>query len=153
MRRLGSGERLVQTARCEAKATPGKLASQVEQIENDLKMEMRRPAAVFMGCADARKCFSSRDALADFQPRSGILWRDARTDVKNGPASPAFMLENYQRAVVERRGVVGERVNCAVEWRVDRGAGRGEKIHAEMNGAALREAGLGLRLPVRSEER
>ena len=48
-------------------------------------------------------------------------------------------MKDDDRAVIERRGVVGERVDRGVEGSADRSAGLDEKINAKMNGATLRK--------------
>ena len=50
----------------------GKIRAQIQQIQNDLKMKMRRPAAIFVGAADAREFLPPRDGLADFQLRESV---------------------------------------------------------------------------------
>ena len=45
----------------------GKIGGAIEKVENNLKMQMRRPAAIFARVADVREDFATRDALANFQ--------------------------------------------------------------------------------------
>src|ERR1700682_1929209 len=110
-------------------------------------MEMGCPAAVFFGCADAREFFSASDPLPYFQVREGFCVEVARQS-KECASVTSVVLQNYQRTVIERCGVVRQRVNYTVERRMDRSARLSEQIHPQMNGSTLFQ-----RTCIRAEQR
>ncbi len=78
-----------------------------------------------MDVADAGELLSTRDALADLE-RVKSFSGEVAVEREKLQAVAGGMAKNHERAVVERRGIDGDGVNDAVEWRVDRRAGRGE---------------------------
>ena len=116
----------------------GKIRGTIEKVENDLKMNMRRPAAIFPGVADVSKNLATGDVLANFQrrKRSGGEMAVKSEEVEAGGRGVAKYDDG---AVIERRGIVCQRVDRGVERGGNGIAGCDEQIEAEMNGAALSE--------------
>ena len=114
----------------------GKIRGTIEKVENDLKMKMRRPAAIFASVADVGEDFAARDVLADFQRRE-CRGGEMAVESEEFDAGSRSVVKDDDGAVIERRGIVGERVDGGVERGRNGSAGFDEEIEAEMNGAAL----------------
>jgi hypothetical protein len=118
------------------KGNTGKIAGTIEKVENDLKMKMRRPAAVFASVADMSEDFAAGDALAHFERRERcggeMAVKGEEVDTRR-----RGVMKDDDGAVIEKRGVIRERVDGGVKRGVDGSARVDEEIEAEMNGAAL----------------
>ena len=98
----------------------------VQQVNDDLEMKVRRPAAVFVDVADAGELLSARDALAYLERVKGFS-REVAVEREKFQTVAGGMAKNHKRAVVERRSVDRDGVDDAIKRRMDRRAG-GERI-------------------------
>jgi len=114
----------------------GKIAGTIEKVENNLKMKMRRPAAVFASVANMGEDFAAGNALADSQRRErcGGEMAVESEEVDTGCRG---VMKDDDGAVIERRGVIREHVDGGAKRGGDGSARFDEKIETEMNGAAL----------------
>src|SRR5579859_3006462 len=103
-------------------------------------MEMRRPAAVFRRRSDFREFLPAGDLLTDAKlcqslrgemPVKSEELRCLATVVRER------VLQNHDRTVVERRGIVRHGMHNALEWSANRAARSDLKIDSQMNGAAF----------------
>jgi hypothetical protein len=99
---------------------------------------MRRPSAVFARVADVGEDFVAGNALADSERRKRC-GGEMTVESEELDARRRSVMKDDDGAVIERRSIVGERVDCGVERGGDRSARFDEEIEAEMNGAALSE--------------
>src|SRR6266481_1464687 len=111
-----------------------KIGPQLEQIENDLKMNVWRPAPVFLCRSDAREWLTSRNALARFQANERIFG-EMPVQREEFPAIAGFMPQDDQRSIVLRSGIIRDDVDHAIQRRDERSARLNKKVHAEVNGA------------------
>jgi hypothetical protein len=88
----------------------GKIAGTIEKVENNLKMKVRRPAAVFASVADMGEDFAAGNALADSQRRErcGGEMAVESEEVDTGCRG---VMKDDDGAVIERRGVIREHVD------------------------------------------
>ena len=114
----------------------GKIAGTIEKVENNLKMKVRRPAAVFASVADMGEDFAAGNALADSQRRErcGGEMAVESEEVDTGCRG---VMKDDDGAVIERRGVIREHVEGGAKRGGDGSARFDEEIETEMNGAAL----------------
>src|SRR5262245_31622172 len=115
-------------------ADAGKIAIPTEQVGDDLKVQVRRPPAIFTGRAQARDLFAFRGRLAGAQAFERFRAQMAVERVERAIIRGSVFQDDHM-SVIERRGVDGEVMNFAVNRREDRRAGFGEKIDAQMNRA------------------
>src|SRR5262245_24657802 len=117
-------------------ADAGEIAIGIEQIGDDLEVQVRRPSAVFDGRTEAGDLFAFRYGAAYAQ-----TFQRLRDKVAVGRAARAAprrpVSQDDHVAVIERRGVVCERIYLAFDRREDRRARFGKKIDAQMNRASL----------------
>jgi hypothetical protein len=113
-----------------------KIAIGIEQISDDLEVQMRRPSAVFAGRAEAGDLFALRYCLAYAQTFELLRAQMAIERIERVAARPPMFQDNHV-AVIERRGVAGERMSLALNRREGRSARFGEKIDAQMIRATL----------------
>src|SRR5580704_458925 len=99
-------------------------------------MKVRRPAAVFAGVADAGERLAARDALPHLEGVKCFA-REVPVEREKFQAVAGCVTKDYQRTVVERRGVDRDIVNDAIYGGTDRRAGRGEYIYPKMSGSPL----------------
>jgi hypothetical protein len=120
------------------KRDTGKICRVIEKIENDLEVEMSRPAAVFVGVADVCKDFASGDALASFERRER---RRGKVTVKGEEldAGRGRVMKDDDGTVIEGCGIVGERVDRGIEGGGDGRARLCEEIDAKVDGATFIE--------------
>jgi len=114
----------------------GKIGGTIEKVENDLKMKMRRPAAVFASVADMSEDFAAGNALAHFERRERCGGEMA-VESEEVDTRCRGVMKDDDGAVIEKRGVIRERLDGGVKRGGDGSAGFDEEIEAEMNGAAL----------------
>src|SRR5580658_2520126 len=100
----------------------GKIGTVVEQVQDNLKMKVRRPAAVFLSVTDPGELLSARDALAGLQPVKGFPCEVA-VEREKFHAVAGCVAKNHEWPVVERRGIDGDGVHDTVKQSVDRRAG------------------------------
>ena len=99
---------------------------------------MRRPSAVVLRAAERRDPLAALDALADRELRERRRIEVAVQRVER-VAVVGRVAQDDHAAVVEPAGVLVGRVDLAGERRVDRRAGLGEQIEAEVDRAVLVE--------------
>ena len=97
---------------------------------------MRRPAAVFASVADMGEDSPTGNALAEFQRRERCGGEMA-VESEEVHARCQGVMKDDDGAVIERRGVIRERVDGGVKRGGDGSARFDEQIETEMNGAAL----------------
>jgi hypothetical protein len=139
---IGIGRKTQPDGTLGGKGNTGKIGGAIEKVENDLEMEMRRPAAIFSGVANVREDFAAGDALAGLERGESSSGKVAveREEFDGGSRR---VMKDDDGTVVEWRVIVRERMNCGIERGGNGSTGFGEKIDAEMDGAAL---GEGIRL-------
>ena len=133
---IGIGRKAEPNRTLGGEGNAGKIGGAIKKVENDLKMKMRGPAAIFASVADVSEDFAARDALADFQ-RSERCGGEMTVESEEVEARRGHMVKDDDGAVIERCSIVGERVDSRAERGGNRSAGFDEEIQAEMNGAAL----------------
>src|SRR4029077_9624381 len=99
-------------------------------------MNVGRPAAIFVDVTDAGESLAARDALPHLECVKGFSGEVA-VEREKFEAVPGCVTKNYDRPVIERRGIDRDCVDEAVERRVDWRARSAEQIYAEMNGTPL----------------
>ena len=101
-----------------------------------MKMKMRRPAAVFASVADMSEDLAAGDALAHFERRERcggeMAVKGEEVDTRR-----RGVMKDDDGAVIEKRGVIRERVDDGVKRGGDGSSRVDEEIEAKMNGAAL----------------
>src|SRR5262245_4568032 len=117
-------------------ADAGKIAIGIERISNDLEVQVRRPSAVFTGRAEAGDLFAFRYGAAHAQPFERLRAQVA-IEREEGLAACRPVFQDNHVAIIERRGVVCERVQLAFNRREDRRARFCKKIDAQVNRASL----------------
>ena len=97
---------------------------------------MRSPSAVDIGGANSRQALTLRNRFTNAQAFQRLL---AQVAVKSKKAGSIIrgVLQDDDRPVVQGCFIVGEDVNGAGQWGVDRGAGLGKEIDTQMDHAAL----------------
>ena len=100
----------------------------LQQIDDDLKMKVRRPAAVFVDVANASELLATRDALADLDSVKGFA-REMAEQRKKLETVARCVMKNHERAVIERSSIDRDSVDHTFKWRVDRCAGSGEQVY------------------------
>ena len=93
-----------------------KIRAKLQQIENNLKMYVWHPAAVFIFRAHSRKFLSAPNALARFQMNERILGK-MPVECEKVLTITRFMLQNDQRSVILRCGIIGNNVDYAIQRR------------------------------------
>jgi len=94
----------------------------IQQIDDDLKMEMRGPATVFLDVANVSEHLAAPDAFAGLKRVEGTS-RQVSIEGEEFRSIASGVTKNHERAVVEGRGVDGNGVNDPVERRVNWRAG------------------------------
>ena len=135
-RAFGSGERLVQIARCEASATPGKSASRAEQVQDQLEVQVRRPVAVGRRGPHARDRLARLHGLADREAAERVL-RQVAVEGVEGRAVARLVPEDDEGSVVLRQGVVRQDVNDPGERGAHRRPRLDEEVDAQVHGTPL----------------
>ena len=102
-----------------------KIGATVEKIQDDLKVKMGYPAAVFVDVTDAGELLAARDALADLERVEGLSGEVA-VEREEFQALTGRVAKNDEWAIIQGRGVDRNGVNDAIERGVNRRAWRGE---------------------------
>src|SRR5580692_2058345 len=103
----------------------GKIGAVIEQINDDLEMQVRHPAAVFVYVADVGEWLAARDALSGLQCIKRLEGQVAieREEFK---AVARGVTKNNERPVIQGRSVDRDSMDDAVERRADWRARRGK---------------------------
>ena len=133
---IGVGRQAEPDGTLGGKGDAGKIGGAIEKVEDDLKMEMRRPAAIFASVADVRKDFATGNALTNFQRRKRRSGEMA-IESEEFDARCRRVVKDDDGAVIERRGIIGDRVDGRVKRGSNGRAGSNDKVDAEMHCAAL----------------
>ena len=91
-----------------------KIDAEFKQIQDDLKMNVWHPPAVFIRHAHSRKFFSTPNALPWFQ-RSNSFLRQMAVQREESLTVTRVVLQNDERSVVLRRRIVGHDVDHAIQ--------------------------------------
>ena len=114
----------------------GEVRVLLQEIEDHLEVEVRRPVAVHGRGADPRDRLSRLHALADREGEEGIPGQVAVERVERR-AVPGLVAEDDERPVVLGGGVVREDVYDAGQRRADRRLRLDEEVDPEVDGAPL----------------
>ena len=115
------------------------VAARAEHVEDDLKMQMRRPVAVDRKVPHGGEALPFADDRARDEAGKRLAGEVAvqRVEAERSPVVFHAVLEHDAGAIVERRRVVGEAVDDAVERGEDRRTGGQEDVEAEVHGTPL----------------
>ena len=115
----------------------GPIGAHTCQRIGQLKVQMRRPAAVAIRRAEPGKDRARRDLLPLFQCGNAVRVKMAVERVEH-VTRRRFMRQNHHAAIVERPGAVLGKCHLGRHWRADRGACGCKDIDTHMHGAAVR---------------
>ena len=135
--RAGSGDSPRNVERLRRHGDAGVVHAEVEQVEDHLAVHVRRPVAVARRRPDPADDVAGGDRVALAQVRER-LDGEVAVERPERDAVVGRVLEHDHRAVVERRVVVVHVHDPAGPRRVQRGAGVGPQVGAEVDGATLR---------------
>jgi hypothetical protein len=115
-----------------------KIGGAIEKVENDLKVEMRGPAAIFSCVADVCEDFATGNALVALEGRESFGGQMA-VEGEEVEAGERVVVKDDNRTKVERCAIVREGMDGGGERRANRRARCHEEIDTEMDSAAFGE--------------
>ena len=118
-------------------ADPGKVRAQPKQVEDHLEVEVGRPSAIDLGRANRPELLAGLHLLPHRPPPERLPGEMAVERVEAISTRP-FVLQDQDRAIIERRPVVVRDDDPSREWRVDRRPCRKKEIHPQVHCPPLR---------------
>ena len=114
----------------------GKVRAKIQQIENDLEMNMRRPAAILLTGPDAANLLAARNSLANLKAAKRLSC-EMSVQREELFSVACVVPQNHQRTVILRGSIVCEKVHLALERCPHRRARLNKEVHSQMNRATL----------------
>src|SRR5258708_18334493 len=130
-KKVGSGREARQKRTLRSASHAGKTGAPRKQIENHLKMEVRRPAAVFLCRADTGELLPACDVLANLEAVKHFFGK-MPVEREEFVATVGFMPSGDHWAVVQRSGIIRHDVDHTIQRRADRSSWLDKKVHAKV---------------------
>ncbi len=113
-----------------------KISVLVEHVDDQLQVEVRRPASVHRRVTNCGKRLACGNRLPRRQVADGLP-RQVTVQRKKDIAGVGLVPKDDHRTVIERRPILGNRMDTARDGRVHRCSGRRKQIHAKVNRPTL----------------